>query len=146
MVLPVWGSLRIQKEIDIFICVVFLLHFTDHCFESATYMGTGGVTPPPLSRKSDTFPGKLVIEKRIKLVFTLPRLGLFGENPISPTLKNRFPPSLLAHPPSGSNRAQHSPVLAGGFTAKGAGGQPANSTPASLPLVTTPFFIFSIFP
>ena len=63
----------------------------------------GVVAPPPLSRKSDTLPGKIVIEKRIKTEFTR-LLGHFGENTVHPTQKCRFPPGSFT-PPSGADRA-----------------------------------------
>ena len=44
--------------------------------------------------KSDTLPGKIVIEKRIKTEFTLP---LLDENTLPPNPKYRYPPSIPAH-------------------------------------------------
>ena len=78
---------------------------------SSTPKAFRGERLPPLSQKSDTLPGKIVIEKRRKTEFILPLLGLFGENTLPSTPKIHTPslPRLVHSPPptswSASDRA-----------------------------------------
>ena len=62
---------------------------------------------PPLSRKSDTFTGKIVIEKPHKLNLHT-HFGSFGENTLSSRIYREPPSFRLVHSPlqsSGSDRA-----------------------------------------